>query len=95
MSPTPERPTKPTLATARLRLRPVTPRDAADIDCALDKLAASRVVATALVSNAGSIRVMRKLGMTMLGEWVYKGTMAAVAYSLSPPTRGVVRDVPG
>jgi RimJ/RimL family protein N-acetyltransferase len=54
------------------------------IDYAFNELAAPRVVATALAPNAGSIRVMEKLGMVRMGDWAYKADMPAVAYAVEP-----------
>jgi RimJ/RimL family protein N-acetyltransferase len=57
------------------------------IEYGFGKLAAPRVVATALAANAASIRVMEKLGMTLAERWSYKGTIPAVAYALTADER--------
>jgi RimJ/RimL family protein N-acetyltransferase len=44
-----------------------------------------RVYAHALLSNAGSIRVMQKIGMTYAGSWSYKGLEGA-EYEALPGT---------
>jgi len=40
-----------------------------------------RVIASALAGNGASIGVMKKIGMTLDQEWLYKGTTPAVVYA--------------
>jgi len=50
---------------------------------AFNTLHAPRVAATALQANTASIQVMKKLGMRLDVEWLYKADMPAVAYAIT------------
>jgi RimJ/RimL family protein N-acetyltransferase len=44
----------------------------------------TRVYAHSLLDNAGSIRVMQKIGMTYAGPWSYRGLPGAESEALAP-----------
>lgn len=48
-----------------------------------ESLHAERIIAAALAPNTASIAVMKKLGMTLDIEWMYKETIPAVAYAIT------------